>query len=114
MSSGKQEQPSSNQLDELKREVARNPRSAIAHYNLGVGYNLAGQHQEAVRAYGSAIELGPDYAAAHYNLGSTLADLGLLDEAGTQFDHVIRLAPQMPQGYSCVVQSLERWATTRA
>jgi Flp pilus assembly protein TadD len=56
------------------------------------GYNATGT-EEALRCYGEAIRLKPDYAFAYYNRAIVRAGKGDLDGALEDYDEAIRLKP---------------------
>jgi Flp pilus assembly protein TadD len=56
--------------------LARNPRLAEAHNNLGVALKALGRTEDARGHYEQAVSLKPDYADAHNNLGNVLELLG--------------------------------------
>ena len=61
--------------------LRRNPRSAIAHTNLGVEWARRGRLADAIAITRRAIELEPDAAEARVNLGSYLDRAGWRQEA---------------------------------
>src|SRR5262249_37296128 len=56
--------------------IALDPRSALAHANLGAALGAKGRLAEAVAACQKAIALAPDGARSHINLGSALLEQG--------------------------------------
>ncbi len=54
---------------------------------------------EALEAYGLALDVRPDYAEAHYNRADTLKQLHRLDEAVAGYDEAIRLKPDFAEAY---------------
>ena len=86
---------------------------AEAHYNYGVElYNL-GRHVEAVRAFGEAVRLKPDYAAAYTNMGAAFGKLSRWDEAVDAYRAAIRARPQYaPAHYNrgVALAALRRWS----
>lgn len=73
--------------------VAKVPRNARAHYNLGVPHDYAGRRDEAMACYRAAIALAPDYPEPHANLGNALTDLGRPAEALPLLQTAVRLRP---------------------
>ncbi len=65
----------------------------IAFYNRGVAYDRKGLYDEAIRNYGEAIRLDPDYAEAFNNRGIAYSDKRLYDEALRDFSEAMRLRP---------------------
>jgi tetratricopeptide (TPR) repeat protein len=73
--------------------VAKSPRLARAHTNLGVALARAGRHAEAVESYRRALALEPDSGEVHYDLFFSLQALGRADEAQQELDETLRLVP---------------------
>jgi len=69
------------------------PRSALAHYNLGVLYERRGEAAGAIREYQAAVALDPTMAIAHNNLGILYAESGDRDQALRHFEEAVRLQP---------------------
>ena len=74
--------------------LERNPGCWLAHNNLGVWYQRAGDLDGAVAQYRAALRLKRDYATAHDNLGNVLRQMpGRLGEAVGHFEEALRLQP---------------------
>jgi len=61
--------------------VAREPRVAAHHYDLGRLLAETGRHKDAERCFTRAVKLAPDFAAAHHDLGVVLKAQGRFDDA---------------------------------
>lgn len=70
-----------------------NPRSALAHNNLGWSFSQQGQLEKAVWHYNQALQLRPTMLEAGYNLGDALAAQGKLDEAIAYYTWVLNFKP---------------------
>lgn len=59
------------------------------------GQELAGmgRREEALAAFGAALEVYPAYPLAHHELGVSFADLGDLEKAAASFERALALAP---------------------
>lgn len=57
-----------NEISLWEDTVAKSPAKARAHNNLGYAYKLAGRKDEAIREFGVALKLDPDYYKARNNL----------------------------------------------
>jgi len=79
--------------------LVENPKSWIAHNNLGVYLEAVGRQDESFQHYVAALELNPDFELAHRNLGVLLMRRGRLQEAQTHLEKVIELAPKYGAGY---------------
>lgn len=62
---------------------------------LGPLYHWAGRRNDAIVAYGQALDRYPQEAELHNNLGVALYEAGLLQEAETHLATAIQLQPQM-------------------
>jgi Flp pilus assembly protein TadD len=73
--------------------LALNPRSAVAHYNLGTALTLARRLDDAAREYQAAIALDPAYPKAHNNLANVWLAQQKYDAAIREFEEAVRLQP---------------------
>lgn len=78
--------------DSARRALAENPRSAIAHYNLGRAV-LHLSEPEAARHFRYALQINRSYFEAAESLGRCLSQLGECDEALAAFETASRLRP---------------------
>ncbi len=65
----------------------------LAHNNLGVTLNAAGEKEKAAFHYAEAIRLNPRYSNYHYNFANYLAAQGRAEEAIFHYTQAIRLEP---------------------
>ncbi len=72
----------------------------IAFYNRGVAYGRKGLYDEAIRDYGQAIRLDPDYAEAFNSRGVAYDRKGLYDEAIRDYGEAIRLDPDYAEAFN--------------
>jgi tetratricopeptide (TPR) repeat protein len=77
----------------INRAIARNPRPAAYHANLGAVYRALGQLERAAGCCRTALRLRPNFAEAANNLGTILLDQGQVGEAAEQFRAAFRLRP---------------------
>lgn len=61
--------------------------------NYGAALRDLGRYEDALNAFGAALESKPDYAAAMVNRGNTLRDMGRAAEAIVDYDRVLALYP---------------------
>ena len=73
--------------------LARNPNAEIAHCNLGIILDLAGEHESAVEQYRAALKIKPNYVEAHANLGMALTDLSQYKQAEQELREALRIQP---------------------
>ena len=76
-----------------RRSIAAEPRSFMAHYNLGELLDREGAAEEALRHYREALRINPEWSDALVNIGSVLGRQGKPDEALEYFDRAIAIAP---------------------
>ena len=91
----------------LQAQLARNPRDARAHYNLGTIYRRQGHLDEAIAAFRAAIQYDPGLVDAHYNLGVAYTASGRLDEARDEFQRIAKLNPDDPDTHVLVGVALK-------
>jgi Flp pilus assembly protein TadD len=66
----------------------------LAHNNLGVALNAAGEKERAAFHYAEAIRINPRYSSYHYNYANHLAAHGKTEESITHYTEAIRLEPE--------------------
>src|SRR5574341_2585089 len=69
------------------------PRSAIAHNNLGIVLANQGKLDQAIAHYQEALRVRPTYSKGHDNLGVALAKQGRLAAAEQEFTLAVRYNP---------------------
>jgi len=79
--------------------LQRNPRDAVAHFQLGQAFDSLGQVADARTHYAAAVELQPDFAEAHCQLGIALGREDKTVEAAEQFAEAVRLKPDFTQAH---------------
>jgi tetratricopeptide (TPR) repeat protein len=75
------------------------PKPALNEFKKGVNSDHSGDVDEAIRHYGKAVGLAPDFYAARNNLGSDLMAKGQLAEAQEQFEAVVKINPADASAY---------------
>ena len=79
-----------------RRAIEQNPRSWLAHYNLGVLFWLRGDVSAAQRQYHRALEVNPRYASGWANLGNIATRRGEYDRALSLYDKALAIDAQSP------------------
>jgi protein O-mannosyl-transferase len=79
--------------------LARNPNAELAHTNMGIILDLAGQHDSAAEQYREALRIKPNYVEAHANLGMALTDLKQYKQAEQEFQEALRIMPKSSNAY---------------
>ncbi|MGY3089779.1 tetratricopeptide (TPR) repeat protein [Hymenobacter sp. UYAg731] len=83
-----------------RRELAQNPRSALALVVLSMLLNEQKRHGEAEAAARTALAAQPGYAEAYYFLALSLGNQGRNKEAGEAIDTALELDPGKPKFYA--------------
>jgi adenylate cyclase len=66
---------------------------------LGSSYSGVGRHEEALNAFGKALELNPNDIFTHLSLAATYVELGRDEEARAEVKEVLRLHPKFSLDY---------------
>ncbi len=77
--------------------LKKNPRSWMAHTNLGRLLAQQGKSDEAETHYQSALAINPDEETIHYNYANLLTRTGRLEDAVAQYHQALQLAPEKPE-----------------
>eukprot|EP01022_Parablepharisma_sp_SALTPOND_P004712 TRINITY_DN12081_c0_g1_i1.p1 TRINITY_DN12081_c0_g1~~TRINITY_DN12081_c0_g1_i1.p1 ORF type:complete len:586 (-),score=202.72 TRINITY_DN12081_c0_g1_i1:782-2539(-) len=62
---------------------------------LGFCHYMLKEHEEAIEAFGQAIELDPGQAINYANIGSNLREMGQIEEACRMYEHALELDPDL-------------------
>lgn len=76
------------------QNVRQRPGSYVAHSNLGILIDRAGQHAKATKHFWQALAINPRYSPAHYNWANTLVTLGNHGDAVAHYREAILLNPR--------------------
>lgn len=100
-------------IDLLQKSLGIDPNQADTYSNLGVAFWNLRDHENAAKAYRSAIALNPQYAAALNNLSMVLLDgFDQPNEALQALDQAVALDPDYAEAFSNrgnVLQALSRY-----
>jgi tetratricopeptide (TPR) repeat protein len=66
---------------------------AAGHYKRGRAWQLAGNYQKSITAFGEAVRLHPEYADAYYARGLAYESIGDYDRSLADFQKVLQLEP---------------------
>jgi tetratricopeptide (TPR) repeat protein len=80
--------------------LMKDPRSWMAHNNLGSVLFEQGKIDDALGHFKQAALFKPDFAETHNNLGLALARLGREPEAVAQYKEAVRLRPDFADAYN--------------
>jgi tetratricopeptide (TPR) repeat protein len=88
------------------RALDHNPKSWVAHVNLGSA--LAEQHKndEAIAHFQESLRLNPQFNLARVNLGNVLANEKKLDEAIVVYREATRLSPRYADAHKRLANAL--------
>lgn len=81
---------------------------AQVHNNLGIVYQMRGQHERAVVEFREAARLDGDYPAPRILLGASLLALGQVEEAKVTLGAAVRLAPEEPLAHLQLARAYEK------
>lgn len=79
----------------FQQAIAKQPKSAVGYYDLGVVYGREGQRHKSVVQYARALKANPNYVPALYNYGVALETKRPLASIYF-FQRVIQLHPESP------------------
>ena len=80
--------------------LKKNPRSWLAHTNLGRLLAQQGNFAAAQAQYQAALGINPDEETTRYDYGNLLAREGELDAAAAQYQQVLRIAPGKAEAHN--------------
>jgi TonB family protein len=78
-------------IERLEQQVAKNPTNPLLHYRLGRAYEDDHQFVKALKSYGRALELKPDYGEARVALGDLNMKLNQYDAALDAYNQAVLL-----------------------
>ena len=81
-------------LDEGTLLLQKNPGNHVLHNILGAVHAALGNNEAAIKNYGIAIQIKPDFSEAYNNLGISLRKKGKLSSTVTTYKKSIILDPQ--------------------
>ena len=87
-------------LDTVQDLLKDYPKEPLLFNISGACHAGLGQLDEAVKDYGHAIAIKPDYAKAHFNLAGALQDLGQLEAAVNSFEKSIKIEPAYAEAHN--------------
>jgi Flp pilus assembly protein TadD len=93
---------------DLVRARDLNPDLSTPHHGLGVLSETVGSVADAERHYRAALKVDPGFAPARINLGRLLYQRGATEEAREQFARLTEVAPEYPEGWTGLCETLLR------
>ncbi|MGH9309348.1 MAG: tetratricopeptide repeat protein [Vicinamibacterales bacterium] len=95
---------------ELKEVLAQDPRSAQAHFLLGVAYGRLADPDlmgEAAAEFRQALDLEPALVQARYYLAQVYLDMGRAERARSEMETALKQVPEHPQ-FLALLGEIER------
>lgn len=82
------------EIDSIKSDLEQSPDNSGLLNELGVGYHLLGEYNQAVRTYKKALSHNPDNVhAVHYNLANSYFELQQIELAVNHYMDALELKP---------------------
>ena len=86
-------------VDALQQALSNDPGNAVAHYHLGLAFNMEHNDARAESEWREAVRLRPDLTDAQRSLAKLEMSRGDLDALIQTAQQIIVGAPQAPDGY---------------
>ena len=87
-------------LDAVQELFKEYPNEPLLFNISGACHAGLGQLDSAIKDYGAAIAIKPDYAKAHFNLAGALQDLGKLDDAVNSYEKALEIEPDYAEAHN--------------
>ena len=91
----------------MRSALRQAPNAALAHFLLGNALASQNEEAEAVRHYGQALALRPDYPEVEYNLGVLEQRAGRFDQAEQSFRAALAHKPEFRPAWVALIRLLE-------
>lgn len=104
------------ELDVLLLAVQQYPDHVRANLEMGMALAAAQQHDEALKFYRRALQIGPPLPETYVGIGMTMLQHGNLVEATKQFREAVRLRPLYPEALlnlGIVLFAQQQWQESR-
>jgi hypothetical protein len=95
--------------------VAKSPRKARPHNNLGVALKNRGELTKAVEHFQATVKLDPKFGEAYNNLGNTFMLLGRFDDAFDNYFTALQVNPDNPKVHANLGNAfMKQWRIEKA
>lgn len=84
-------------LNQVLDDIRSHP--VVLYFKLGVYYFYQGKFENAIKAFGKAVELNPDFAEAHHNIGVSYYELDNIDSAIVEFKKAVEVNNNYVKGH---------------
>ena len=105
------------QLDVAERAflqvLRQGGKVAFVHNNLGIVYQMRGDHSKAIAQFREAVRLQPSYAAPYLLMGASLLALRKVPEATRELERAVKLQPKEPLARLQLARAYERGSNFR-
>jgi adenylate cyclase len=87
-------------LEEAALAVSLDPRDALAHSALGIGYMESGELAKALSEHEAALSLNPNSSFGHFAIAYAYERAGKFNDAVEHLSTALRLSPKDPAAWS--------------
>jgi tetratricopeptide (TPR) repeat protein len=104
-------------ISTLEKGLARDPRSVLMHFALGLSNFNLGKYQAALTSFQTALKIQPDFERAQFFVGRTLARSGRPLDAVAAYQKTVALRPEYAPAHlqlALVLQQLGRTPEARS
>ena len=95
-------------IQDCKASIRIRPRYSYAYNNLGTAYVGLRNYEEAIKAFGIAIDLKPDFYWSRLNRAKAFVAIGLNKSAAEDYQYLLRRDPTNQE----LIRSLDALAAT--
>lgn len=88
--------------------LKENPDNGLAMYHMGYSYGQLGDHENEVKCYEKAIDLGFYGSSIFFNLGMVYGEMGRLDDSVRIFKKAIEIEPDRADNHFGLALACQR------
>ncbi len=90
------------------RVLREGGKASFVYNDLGIVYQMRGDHLRAIRQFREAIRLQPDYVAPRILMGASLLALGKIPEATRELEQAVKIQPREPLARTELAKAYEK------